>query len=87
MIWEPCLPNFLRSGGDRFREDQAAIIGTGHPVLVDGLPRFVFNKGKSMPGGFTVPGFFLPNRSNATMIDPILIYHKSKMFQIISVYW
>jgi hypothetical protein len=61
---------FLRSGGDRFREDQAAIIGTGHPVLEDGLPRFVFNKGKSMPGGFTVPGFFLPNRSNATMIDP-----------------
>lgn len=61
---------FLRSGGDRFREDQAAITGTGHPVLEDGLPRFVFNKGKSMPGGFVIPGFFLPNRSNTTMIDP-----------------
>ncbi|WP_194972856.1 ethylbenzene dehydrogenase-related protein [Aquiflexum lacus] len=60
---------FLRSGGDRLRENQSAIIGSGHPVLEDGLPRFVFNKGKSMPGGFVVPGFFLPNRSNTTMID------------------
>lgn len=64
---------FIRSGGDRLREDQDGILsGTGHPVLSDGFPRFVFNKGKTMPGGFVVPGFFLPNNSNTTMIDPYI---------------
>ncbi len=81
---------FLRSGGDRFREDQGAITGTGHPVLVDGLPRFVFNKGKTLPGGFVVPGFFLPNRTNATMVDPHIdipqIKDVSKNISLLVVY-
>ncbi|GAB2614725.1 ethylbenzene dehydrogenase-related protein [Belliella aquatica] len=61
---------FLRSGGDRLRENQEALAGTGHPVLVDGLPRFVFNKGKNMPSNFTIPSFFLVGDNNAILINP-----------------
>lgn len=61
---------FLRSGGDRLREDQAALTGAGHPVLVDGLPRFVFNKGKNLPDNFSVPSFFLVNDNNVIMTNP-----------------
>lgn len=61
---------FLRSGGDRLREDQGALSGTGHPVLTDGLPRFVFNKGKSLPGNFTIPAYFLANEANTVLSNP-----------------
>lgn len=61
---------FTRSGGDRLREDQAALSGTGHGVLVDGLPRFVFNKGKNMPGNYTIPSFFLTDESNNIITNP-----------------
>jgi len=53
---------FTRSGGDRFREDQAAFAaGTADPVLVDRLPRFVFNKGKNVGG--VIPRYFIANGS------------------------
>lgn len=61
---------FLRSGGDRLRENQAALTGSGHAVLADGLPRFVFNKGKNMPGNFTIPSFFLVSDNNTVLTDP-----------------
>jgi hypothetical protein len=61
---------FLRSAGDRIREDQAAMTGTAHPVLVNGLPRFVFNKDKALPDNFTVPAFFLAGSSGAILTDP-----------------
>lgn len=61
---------FLRSSGDRLREDQAAMSGTTHPVLTDGLPRFVFNKGKVMAGNFTIPSYFLTNQDNNIITDP-----------------
>lgn len=60
---------FLRSDGDRLREDQAALTGTGHPVLEDGFPRFVFNKGKNV-GGITIPSYFITDESGAVMTDP-----------------
>jgi len=63
---------FLRSGGDRLREDQAALSGTAHPVLVDGLPRFVFNKGKKLGDGFEVSSFFLDNTGKMIITDPYL---------------
>ena len=54
---------FTRTGGDRFRENQAAFAsGTADPVLVDRFPRFVFNKGKSVDG-FTIPRYFIANAS------------------------
>lgn len=63
--------NFIRSAGDRFREDQAAYGSglTGHPVLVDRFPRFVFNKGKNV-GGFTVPRYFLADESGNVITNP-----------------
>jgi hypothetical protein len=61
---------WLRSAGDRLREDQAAMTGNAHPVLTDGLPRFVFNKGKTMPGNFVVPSFFIANEANAIVTNP-----------------
>ena len=61
---------FIRSGGDRLREDQAALAGAAHPVLVDGLPRFVFNKGKAMPGNYTIPSYFLTNVNGSIITDP-----------------
>jgi hypothetical protein len=61
---------FIRSGGDRLREDQAAMSGSAHPVLTDGLPRFVFNKGKTMPGNYVIPSFFLVNANKSIMTDP-----------------
>jgi hypothetical protein len=64
------LSKFLRSAGDRIREDQAAMTGTAHNVLIKGFPRFVFNKGKAMPGGYTIPTFFTTNQSGAIMTDP-----------------
>ncbi|MBW6534963.1 MAG: hypothetical protein K0B11_08140 [Mariniphaga sp.] len=61
---------FIRSGGDRLREDQAALAGSAHPVLSDGLPRFVFNKGKLLPGNYVVPSYFLTNSGNQIITDP-----------------
>lgn len=61
---------FLRAAGDRLREDQTGLSGTAHPVLVDGLPRFVFQKGKVMPGNHTLPAYFLVNNNNQVMTDP-----------------
>ncbi len=60
---------FLRSGGDRLRENQAALGGTGHEVLEDGLPRFVFNKGKEI-GDYTVPNYFISSTSGSVIEDP-----------------
>ena len=39
---------WIRGAGDRLREDQAALVGTGH-LLAEGFPRFVFNRGKQVP--------------------------------------
>ena len=61
---------FTRSGGDRLREDQTVLQGTGHPVLVEGFPRFVFNKGKMMPGNFTIPSFFMANAQGQVITNP-----------------
>jgi hypothetical protein len=61
---------FIRSGGDRLREDQAALTGTVHQILQDGFPRFVFNKGKTMPGNYLIPSYFLTNESNQVITDP-----------------
>ena len=63
---------WLRSGGDRLREDQAAFGAslTGHAVLTDRLPRFVFNKGKQMPGGFQIPSHFLASENGTVVTDP-----------------
>lgn len=61
---------FVRSGGDRFREDQVVLTGTAHPVLTDGFPRFVFNKGKTMSGNFTIPAYFITDMNNTLMTDP-----------------
>lgn len=61
---------FTRSGGDRLREDQAALAGTGHPVLENGFPRFLFNKGKTMSGGYVIPAYFLTNEAGVVMTDP-----------------
>ena len=61
---------FIRSGGDRLRENQAAMSGSAHAVLTDGFPRFVFNKGKSMPDNYTIPGYFITNDANASITDP-----------------
>ncbi len=64
---------FIRSGGDRLREDQAALNGMGHPVLENGLPRFVFNKGKVMPGNFTIPAYFIADQSGNVATDPYAV--------------
>jgi hypothetical protein len=61
---------WIRGAGDRLREDQAALIGTGHP-LAEGFPRFVFNKGKQMPGGFQIPRFFIWTNAGAVMRNPL----------------
>jgi hypothetical protein len=61
---------FIRASGDRFREDQPALSGTGHPALENGLPRFVFNKGKTLPGGYTIPSYFIVNANDQIMTDP-----------------
>ncbi|OGT98773.1 MAG: hypothetical protein A2X80_09880 [Geobacteraceae bacterium GWB2_52_12] len=63
---------WLRSGGDRLREDQPAFGAglTGHAVLTDRLPRFVFNKGKNMPGGFQIPSHFLATDNGTVVTDP-----------------
>lgn len=61
---------WIRGAGDRLREDQVALIGSGHP-LAEGFPRFVFNKGKSMPGGFQIPRFFIWTNAGAVMRDPL----------------
>ena len=60
---------FIRSGGDRLRENQAALTGTGLSVLENGLPRFVFNKGKEI-GDYTIPNYFISNESGAVIKDP-----------------
>lgn len=61
---------FIRSGGDRLREGQAAMTGSAHAVLSEGLPRFVFNKGKSLNGNFIVPAYFITDASNNVITDP-----------------
>lgn len=61
---------FTRSGGDRLRENQVALTGTGHPVLTDGFPRFVFNKGKTMSGNYTIPAYFITDINNNLVTDP-----------------
>jgi hypothetical protein len=61
---------FTRAAGDRFREDQPALSGTAHPVLSNGFPRFVFNKGKRMPSGYTIPAYFVVNANDQVMTDP-----------------
>lgn len=61
--------NFIRSGGDRFRENQPVLTGTGHGVLEDGFPRFVFNKDKSV-NSYTIPNYFLSNEADQVITDP-----------------
>jgi hypothetical protein len=63
---------FLRSAGDRLREDQGAMSGTAHPVLVDGFPRFVFNKGKKLGDNYTVSSYFLDDENKMIIRDPYL---------------
>ncbi|MBW6477829.1 MAG: hypothetical protein K0B37_00245 [Bacteroidales bacterium] len=63
---------FIRSGGDRFREDQAALSGTAHGVLSDGLPRFVFNKGKTI-GEYTIPAYFIADMNDNIVTDPFTV--------------
>ncbi|MBW6498474.1 MAG: hypothetical protein K0B09_08815 [Bacteroidales bacterium] len=62
---------FVRSAGDRLREDQVAMTGTAHQILSDGFPRFVFNKGKTMPGNYQIPSFFLTNDANQVMTNAL----------------
>lgn len=62
---------WIRGAGDRLREDQAALAGTDHN-LAEGLPRFVFNKGKAMSGGFTIPSYFLSLADGSIATDPHL---------------
>ena len=63
---------WLQSGGDRLREDQPAFAAalSGHAVLTDRLPRFVFNKGKTMPGGFEIPSHLLALENGTVVTDP-----------------
>lgn len=61
---------WIRGAGDRLREDQAAMIGTGHP-LAEGFPRFVFNKGKQLPGDLQIPRFFIWANAGAILEDPL----------------
>ncbi len=60
---------WLRAAGDRLREDQGALSNTQHP-LAEGMPRFVFNKGKSLPDSFAVPHFFIADLDGALVTDP-----------------
>lgn len=62
--------SWLRSAGDRIRENQAALQGTGH-ATVEGFPRFVFHKGKMMPDGFQVPRYFLWTDGGGIMVNPL----------------
>jgi len=62
-------PKWIRSAGDRIREDQAALAATGI-ATANGLPRFVFNQGKLMPGGYIIPRFFLSTVAGLVMSDP-----------------
>ena len=62
---------WLRAAGDRLRENQAAILGTGH-ALAEGLPRFVFHRGKEMPEGFQIPRFFVWNDAGEVIRDPLV---------------
>ncbi len=62
---------WLRAAGDRLRENQAAILGTGH-ALAEGLPRFVFHKGKEMPEGFQIPRYFVWNDAGEIIQDPLV---------------
>lgn len=63
---------WLNATGDRLREDQPAFAAglSGHAVLTDRLPRFVFNKGKKMPEGFEVPSHFLATENGTVVTDP-----------------
>ena len=61
---------FIRSGGDRLRENQAALTGTAHQILQDGFPRFVFNKGKALTGNYVIPSYFLTNQANQVITNP-----------------
>ena len=60
---------WIRAAGDRLREDQSALANTQHD-LAEGLPRFVFNRGKSLPGGFVIPRFFLAKTDGRLVTDP-----------------
>jgi hypothetical protein len=60
---------WLRAGGDRLREDQAALARTGHPKA-EGMPRFVFARGKRMPAGFVVPAHFVAREDGSLLLDP-----------------
>lgn len=60
---------WIRAGGDRFRESQGPLAGTGIDAA-NGKPRFVFNRGKAMPGGYTIPRYFIATTTGATMTDP-----------------
>lgn len=62
---------WIRSAGDRLREDQAALVGTNH-LLAEGFPRFVFNRGKLMPGGFAIPRFFIWTDAGAVMRNALV---------------
>jgi hypothetical protein len=62
--------SWLRATGDRLREDQAAILNTGY-APAEGFPRFVFQKGKELPGGFQIPRFFLWNDAGDVIQDPL----------------
>jgi hypothetical protein len=53
---------------DNLRQDQGALANTNS--VNDGLPRFVFNKGKEMPGGFVIPGFFLTLADGTVITEP-----------------
>lgn len=59
---------WLNAAGDSLRQDQGALSSSYLPA--HGLPRFVFNKGKEMPGGFTIPNYFLTLEDGTVVTDP-----------------
>ena len=54
-------------GSDNLRQDQGALANAAD---YNGLPRFVFNKGKEMPGGFVIPNFFLTLENGTVITAP-----------------
>ena len=59
---------FLRSGGDRLRENQAALANTSN-ANAESMPRFVFNKGKNV-NGFTYPKYFIADEAGNVITNP-----------------
>lgn len=61
-------PGFIGTS-DNLRADQGVLADTGSADY-NGLPRFVFNKEKEMPGGFVIPRFFLSLENGDLITSP-----------------